>query len=448
MIILVGVTVNVALNGGLFSSTQKAAYQTEVRTVQEQLEAEKVVKIAENDGNIPSDFGITISNLAISEELKNKYGEKLIISKDGTLYYNSSVVIDEEEQSWLEEIGIETYEGQIEDIDLSLLEKYFLGEDKQGKDLTNLVRSYDMITNIIYIDDPNTIEDETDLASNIYSLNAGIVGTDENENEIYYLMRYYIKYNNKAYVVKVEVNSQNEYITKSIEYKYTPYGREGEKYECDIDGDGENEQCTILYDYGEGQGIEIVAPTVIGANLNLGYGDTTIDWEDEDIIVAADMDKNETLENIEKAIYSYNHAIETINNYCKEQVTNNDIPKENIRSVGSNPSFPYKDDAPLYTSENLVSYPTYNGVAKGSDNNYEQDLIRMSYFGVANINNSYWLASRLIEDTSTSVCFDMMYVYNFGDFYMDILWYINPGDIPRGLNLSYGVRPIIKIPNV
>ena len=132
MIILVGVTVNVALNGGLFGTSKKAAYQTEVSTIQEQLEAEKVTKIAENNGKIPSNFVITMDDLPISDELKTKYGTKLVISSDGNLYYNPEEVTDEE-RAWLEEIGINAYTG--EDEALSLLEKYFLGVDGAGRNM-------------------------------------------------------------------------------------------------------------------------------------------------------------------------------------------------------------------------------------------------------------------------------------------------------------------------
>ena len=38
MLILVGVTINVALNGGLFEKGEKAAYQTQASTVKEKME--------------------------------------------------------------------------------------------------------------------------------------------------------------------------------------------------------------------------------------------------------------------------------------------------------------------------------------------------------------------------------------------------------------------------
>ncbi len=107
MLILVGVTINVALNGGLFTSARKGTYQTQASIIKEQLEVEKATMVANNNGDEPSDYGIgTIENLDISQDLKDKFGSKLTISAKGTLYY-TDVVTDNQEQSWLEEIGIE-----------------------------------------------------------------------------------------------------------------------------------------------------------------------------------------------------------------------------------------------------------------------------------------------------------------------------------------------------
>ena len=45
MLILVGVTINVALNGGLFEKGEKAAFQTGASTVKEQIELAKALKV-------------------------------------------------------------------------------------------------------------------------------------------------------------------------------------------------------------------------------------------------------------------------------------------------------------------------------------------------------------------------------------------------------------------
>ena len=108
MIILVGVTVNVALNGGLFRSAEKAAYQTDVSVIKEAL-LERAADLYAKDGDL--DSLTSIEDLTLSDDLKNSYGDKLIIS-GGILYYNTDIVTDEEERTWLEEIDVYPYGGE------------------------------------------------------------------------------------------------------------------------------------------------------------------------------------------------------------------------------------------------------------------------------------------------------------------------------------------------
>lgn len=117
MLILVGVTINIALNGGLFEKAKKVSYQTNASQIKEQLTIAKAAKLAENNGEILSDYGITLNDLQISDELKAEYGEKLVISKDANLYYDNSKVTGTEEQNWLKEIGITEYSGIDDDDD-------------------------------------------------------------------------------------------------------------------------------------------------------------------------------------------------------------------------------------------------------------------------------------------------------------------------------------------
>ncbi len=420
MLILVGVTITVALNSGLFGTARKAAYQTEIAEIQEQLEIAKAVKVAENGGEEPSDYGITINDLPISDELKTKYGSKLVISKDGTLYYDPAIVTDEEERGWLEEIGISAYTGEEEDTTLSLLEKYFLGVDGAGRNFMGDIMDTSNMTFKTY----DQIEEHPE--EGLEFLNMGAVDAIKEGDKDYAIYDFYVKYGNAGYSVRSYADismSEPIFITKSVTktYEEKEESREGDKINIDINGDGEYSEnetgWTIIYDYGNGT-VEAVAPTVVGADLELGYGDTTINWEDEAVIAAADRDGDSTLSNLEKSIYSYNNAVKTINDYTKEQVTNSNIPKENIRSVGSNPDNPYSENTTPYTSTNLASwaYGKYNEVGYSPDGNYEQDLIRMSYHGVAGADNSYWLASRFVIAGPGRVDFDVRSVDSGGAF--------------------------------
>ena len=105
MLILVGVTVTVSLNGGLFSSAQEAKFKTEVRQYQECVEYQKAAVLADNNGMIPEDFtdyGLTDT---VPENLKEKYQTKLEVLYDGELYYTAKNLTEKEIQ-WCEELGI------------------------------------------------------------------------------------------------------------------------------------------------------------------------------------------------------------------------------------------------------------------------------------------------------------------------------------------------------
>ena len=108
MLILVGVTVNIVINGGLITVTQEAKFKTEVREIEDGLQVRKAVLLADNLGTLENITFITIDELDIEQNLKTKFAEKLIISKesdDFVLYYNSEKVTNQEIE-WLEELGI------------------------------------------------------------------------------------------------------------------------------------------------------------------------------------------------------------------------------------------------------------------------------------------------------------------------------------------------------
>ena len=129
MLILVGVTINVALNGGLISTTQKAAKETELRILQEELMTVKALKITQNGGTEPSDYGITFDDLDLDGKLKSKYESKLVIGKDGEFYYNGEVVTDENERKIFEEVGIKEYKPSDPDNPTEYIGIYNTSED-------------------------------------------------------------------------------------------------------------------------------------------------------------------------------------------------------------------------------------------------------------------------------------------------------------------------------
>ena len=108
MLILLGVTINVAINGGLITVTQEAKFKTEVRQIQEGLQVRKTVLLAENLGTLENISSITIDELDVDQKLKTKFAQKLIISKesDDFVFYYDSEKVTSQEKEWLEELGI------------------------------------------------------------------------------------------------------------------------------------------------------------------------------------------------------------------------------------------------------------------------------------------------------------------------------------------------------
>lgn len=101
MLILVGVTITASINGGLFQTTRKATILTEISQIKEALEEEKIQKKMQKK----SIDNITIEELDITDKLKEKYKDKIIISETCEIEYDLSIVTDETEREALEEKG-------------------------------------------------------------------------------------------------------------------------------------------------------------------------------------------------------------------------------------------------------------------------------------------------------------------------------------------------------
>lgn len=224
---------------------------------------------------------------------------------------------------------------------------------------------------------------------------------------------FYVKSNNKAYKITVDVTT---FMSEKLELIYEPKGTEGQKTE-----DG----WTILYDNGET--VEAVSPTAMG-ELRLGHSEEATTDEKK----------------LEEAIESYNNAITLINNYCK---TLEGLPEnKGVRSVG----------ASTETSEYYFDYletwnSAYKGVGKKGDMNWEQDLIRMIYWGTRETETDYWIASRFVydknPDDSTGIEFGIKNSSdeNSGFTYV---WQAYSTGTAKGFYATHAVRPIITIDNI
>jgi len=106
MLILVAVSVNIATNGGIFTKARKAAFQTDVRKYQEELQAylvtnyEDIAEIRNGKLEVASEKLKTTCIPSYNEE---KYGKKFMVSENKLKYlYNN-----EKEEEWARECGVE-----------------------------------------------------------------------------------------------------------------------------------------------------------------------------------------------------------------------------------------------------------------------------------------------------------------------------------------------------
>lgn len=102
MLILVGVTVTVAINGGLFEKTKEGAKGTEKERVKEQITADIVTKIADKEGE-------KITKKELEEIVKSKYGTIIEVSGENLILKDKNYTIP------LTEICNDFYEFKLND---------------------------------------------------------------------------------------------------------------------------------------------------------------------------------------------------------------------------------------------------------------------------------------------------------------------------------------------
>ena len=340
MLILVMVTIRISKDGGLFTTTRKAARDTEEQAIYDQIV--NAMELNENGKIKPRDT---------FESFKSNFGENKIQEKNGNTASKIVFTVKGARDTYTYTITEnEIIIGEIKELsDYDVLKRYFLGADGNGRNL-------DEIENLK--DDPTTDIDETTLGIKFS------FGVDEWPKGTYI-----IKYNNAIY----ELVSQEMYdpdhpddstyaYEKSLElnqiYKQNLDSREGKDL-GEITGDSQYNGWTILYD--NGSYVEAVSPSAMG-NLRIGF------------------DHNLTDENlqIDGAITAYDNAIETINNYCKNL---SNLPTNNgVRSVGAETdnTNTYCNLDPLtkkWWSEDMGFKIENRG--KNKDDYYKQDVFRM-----------------------------------------------------------------------
>lgn len=315
---------------------------------------------------------------------------------------------------------------------LELVRTYFLGEkdeetgERPGVNLTTLIQEPTL--DKILTAQPSEIKFKNQAPINdAYN---SITVIDARDDEEGYAVT--IRYNDGVYKVILETN----FTIKSVDVLYHDSDNLGKYVKYD------NKLWRILYNDST-NGLQMISEEALeynGDEFYLGYIDSLIaDWSKLDIETAefklADLDGNKSLDtNLEKSIYSYNNAIETLNTACKNIVTPSNNIKD-VRCVGSNPIDKNSENTTLYTLEGEI----VNKKAYSADYNYVSDLDRMTALGIVSPDNRYWLASREVKNYSIYE-FGTRSVYNYGDW-SSLICRLGSG--PEGYCSDELLRPVV-----
>ena len=422
MLILVMVTIRISKDGGLFTTTRKAARDTEEQAIYDQIV--NAMELNENGKIKPRDT---------FKSFKSNFGENKIQEKNGNTASKIVFTVKGARDTYTYTITEnEIIIGEIkEPNDYDILKTYFLGADGNGRNLDDILDEDENLK-----DDPTTDVDETSLGINI---SYGYEGATTES--------YIIKYNNAIYELTSQEmedpahpgDSTYNY-TKLIElnqiYKQNLNSREGKDL-GQVTGDSQYNGWTILYD--NGSYVEAVSPSAMG-ELHLGSDKDNVSGESE-----------ESNAEYDKAITSYDTAIETINNYCKSL---SNLPTNNgIRSVGAevDTTTTYANLDPLNNGwANNRGFEIKNR-GKDSDQFYKQDAFRMLYYNILSGGKDYWFASReYYKDRDYFFALSIMEtnedeeigagLSDTGLFTLD-----DHMSFPEAFFYTHAVRPIIKV---
>ncbi len=179
-----------------------------------------------------------------------------------------------------------------------------------------------------------------------------------------------------------------------------------------------NIDCKVLYDSSSSYGIEIIAMETV-----------------EDVTLGSSSDFTTSMN-------SYNNAISTLNSAASAY--NNSTYSTRARCVGSNPSNPTLDN-PGYFTSNYSYMSSYNGKFKDTDQNYITDYNRMGALGIRDIDDYYWLSSRMAYSTFSFSKLYMNVMNANGELSIfDLCNVYESGDTPS-YSYTYGLRPIFKL---
>lgn len=201
------------------------------------------------------------------------------------------------------------------------------------------------------------------------------------------------------------------------------------------DKNGNKILCKVLYN-NENYGVQLVALNPVDT-VTLGYGDPTI------------PSSMASKSNFEKAKYSYNNAIKTLNAKAEEYRNPKYTAEGKARCIGSVPDNPYAEASDYFTSS--YSYmSSYNGIFKNTDTNYNEDWNQLETINARTIidtskSSYYWLSSCCVISDSNYSGFNVRYADSGGYLYNYYLCGVGSSGGTYGGSTSYGFRPVFRL---
>ena len=174
-------------------------------------------------------------------------------------------------------------------------------------------------------------------------------------------------------------------------------------------------ECRVLYDSTSEYGVQLITRACVGSDVILGDSDFTT------------------------SMNSYNNAISTLNNAAGAY---NNSDYSTARCVGSNPTTP-SAEAGYYTFTEFSS--SYSGKLKDTDTNYETDYNQMTTLEINDIDDYYWLASRLVGSDSSRSYFAVLYVDASGGVNGGSLCFVDSSGGTGAYGDSRGLRPVFTL---
>ena len=173
-------------------------------------------------------------------------------------------------------------------------------------------------------------------------------------------------------------------------------------------------ECRVLYDSTSEYGVQLITRACVGSDVTLGDNYFTT------------------------SMNSYNNAISTLNNAAGAY---NNSDYSTARCVGSNPINP-STEAGMHTTQFSSSY---SGQLKDTDTNYETDYNQMTTLKINDIDDIYWLASRLVSSSSNVSRFSVRYVDASGNVDFNGLCAVYSNGLTYASSNSSGLRPVFTL---